>query len=183
MSKLASTNWRNDWTTVNDDEASIREVTPTHQSSSPVLSAEQSGTGRGPTDQGYVQTGDSGVASARKNFGGCGPSRAHENAIICGMSAANLAKHEIGLGELGELARCVDDVRQRFHGDRQPPLEAISLSISEAVFEIGTGCLDDFVLIAATVPHLVQRITTPSLSVTARFCLAVAELAYQRILS
>ena len=102
--------------------------------------------------------------------------------VVSGMSAVNLAKHEIGLGELGELARCVDDVRQRFHGDRQPPLEAIYLAISEAVFEIGTGCLDDFVLIAdrptpGTANHYAITVRDGA------FCRAVAEVAYQRILS
>ena len=64
------------------------------------------------------------------------------------MSAVNLAKHEIRRGEGGELSRCVDDVLQMFRVGRQPPLEAIYLAISEAVLEIGTGPLDDFVLIA-----------------------------------
>ena len=65
MSRLASTNWRNDWIPVDDDEISIRETTP-HQSRPPVLSAEQ-GRARGRReDQGsLVQAGDPGVAAAR----------------------------------------------------------------------------------------------------------------------
>ena len=70
MSMLASTNWRNDWTAVNEETASCREATPYHRSRSPVLSAEQGGARGRRTAQGNVQTGDPSVASTRSDSTG-----------------------------------------------------------------------------------------------------------------